>query len=77
MYFKIVGEISDVEVMAEGRGIRELAQLKSEFGGKNWKKKKGTATIELDDDAIHEAEIHWYEAHGVGKKKMKIKRLLD
>ncbi len=77
MFFKIIGAISDIETIAQGTGIREVAELRKKFGGKNWRKRKGVATVELEDGAIHTAEIHWYEAHGVGKKKVKIKRLLD
>ena len=77
MFFEIIGEISEIEIIAQGPGIRELAELKKQFGGKNWKKKKGLASVSLEDGAFHRAEIHWYEAHGVGKKKFKIKRLLD
>ncbi|MDO9226131.1 MAG: hypothetical protein Q8M09_17935 [Pseudomonadota bacterium] len=73
---KIVGAISAIETIAEGRGIRELASLRERFGGVNWKKKKGTATLLLPDGAMVLAEIHWYEAHGIGKVKMKVKRWL-
>jgi hypothetical protein len=74
---KIVGDISEIEVMARGSGIRELASLKKKFGGKNWRKMKGRAMVELPDGSLRTAEVHWYEAHGVGQKKLKIKRLLD
>jgi hypothetical protein len=77
MFFEVVGDVGNKETIAEGKGIRELADLKKEFGGKNWRKLKGTATVKLEDGSLHEAEVHWYEAHGVGKRKMKIKRLLD
>lgn len=63
---KILGEIHSVETIVEGRGIRELSQLKLRYGSGNWRKRKGIAM----------AEAHWYEAHGIGKVKMKIKRWL-
>jgi hypothetical protein len=69
--------ISNVELIARGRSIRELENLQEKFGGRNWRKLKGEARIELLDGSIRLAELHWYECHGIGKKKMKIKRLLD
>ena len=75
--FEIVGAIRDVETIASGHGIRDLALLQTIFGRGNWRKIKGFATVRLDDGTLAEAEIHWYEAHGIGKKWMKIKRYLD
>lgn len=72
---KIVGQIDAVETIAKGRGIREYAQLVLRFGGKNWSKRKGEATVELNG-FVGRAEIHWYECHGVGKVKLKVKRWL-
>jgi len=73
---KIVGPILAMETIAEGRGIRELQLLRERFGGVNWKKKKGIANLLLPDGITALAEIHWYEAHGIGKVKMKVKRWL-
>jgi hypothetical protein len=73
---KILGEISAIETIAEGRGIRELALLRQRYGQGNWYKRKGIATVELPSGKCQIAEVHWYEAHGVGKVKMKIKRWL-
>jgi hypothetical protein len=75
--FEIIGGIRDVEAMASGRGIRDLAELQKRFGRGNWRKVKGFATVRLEDGTIAEAEVHWYEAHGIGKRWMKIKRYLD
>lgn len=75
--FVIVGQIRGSETIASGHGIRELAQLQKHFGRGNWRKVKGFAIVRLDDGTIAEAEIHWYEAHGIGKRWMKIKRYLD
>jgi hypothetical protein len=77
MFPRIIGEITEVEVIARRPGIRELASLREQFGGRNWRKMKGTANVELPDGSIHRAEVHWYDAHGVGRKKIKVKRLLD
>jgi hypothetical protein len=77
MDFEIVGEISDVETFAVGKAIRELPRLLREYGPGRWRKRKGIATIRLADGAVCQAELHWYEAHGVGRKEMKIKRFLD
>ena len=77
MHFEIVGEISDIETIATGGGVRILSILRKRYRGRNWRKLKGTATVRLSDGTIHPAEIHWFEAHGIGKKKMRIKRFLD
>lgn len=76
MHFKIVGPITDIESIASGSSIREVGRLKKLYGGTRWLKRKGVAVIQLDDGSICRAELHWYEAHGVGKKEIKIKRLL-
>jgi len=77
MYFKIVSEIYDIEIIAANNNIREMAKLKAEYGEGRWRKLKGVAIIELQDGSIRQAEIHWYEAHGIGKRKLKIKAFLD
>lgn len=75
--FKILGPIRNIEIIATGRGVRSGARLKKVFGRGRWRKMKGEAAIEEPDGTIRKAEIHWYEAHGVGKRAMKIKRYLD
>jgi hypothetical protein len=77
MHFAIIGEISHTEIIAKGRGIRSLPRLRAAFGGSNWRKMKGLAVVELQNGARRRAEIHWYEAHGIGRKWLKIKRFLD
>jgi hypothetical protein len=74
--FEIVGPLVDVETIATGRGIRELRRLRKTYGNGRWRKRKGIARIRLADGSIHTAEIHWYEAHGFGKKEAKIKHLI-
>jgi hypothetical protein len=76
MKFKIVGEITQIELIAQGNGIRDLAMLRSQHGLGNWRKKKGIACLRLPDGDAALAEIHWYEAHGIGKVKFKIKEWL-
>jgi hypothetical protein len=77
MEWTLAGEITQQETFAEGSGIRELHRLIDAYGGKNWKKRKGVGRILLMPSAqIFQAELHWYEAHGVGKVEMKIKELL-
>lgn len=73
MDFKIVGGIRSAEVIASGRGIRELRRLQKRYGRGRWRKMKGRAKVELVDGTFHTAEIHWYEAHGIGRKELKIK----
>lgn len=75
MFFKVVGKILHIEKIASGKGIRERRRLRKLYGGRVWKKLKGMTTVELDDGTIHHAEVHWYEAHGVGKRELKIKRI--
>jgi hypothetical protein len=72
---KIISEFTELETIAKGRGIREYAQLITKYGGKNWIKRKGVVTVEIDG-SVGRAEVHWYECHGVGKVKMKVKRWL-
>ena len=77
MYFEILGQISNVETIAAGRGIRTLTEIRERYGPGRWRKLKGVATVRLASGRIRRAEVHWYEAHGVGKKGFKIKRFLD
>ena len=76
MQFTVLGEITHVETFAEGSGIREIARLRKLYGRGRWRKRKGVARVRLADQAICSAEIHWYEATGIGKREFKIKRLL-
>lgn len=73
MKFEIVSEISNIETIAEGRSIRVLKLLNRRYGRGRWRKKKGVATVKLNDDSYRLAEVHWYEAHGIGKRELKIK----
>jgi hypothetical protein len=77
MNFEIIGEIAGIEKIAVGREIRILPLLRKRFGKGRWRKLKGIATVRLRDGDIRQAEIHWFEAHGIGKKMMRIKRFLD
>ena len=77
MYFEIFGGITQVETFATGSSIREIARLRKLYGKGRWRKRKGVAKVKLSDGSAHVAEIHWYEATGIGKKEFKIKRLLE
>ena len=77
MAVDIVGTIADTQVIARGRAIRELRRLQQSYGGRQWRKLKGIARVRLEDGSTARAEIHWYEAAGVGKREMKIKQFLD
>ena len=77
MRFESVSELRDVEVIARGSSVRVRARLRAEFGAGGWRKLKGTATVRLRDGTTCLAELHWYEAHGVGRRKLKIKRFLE
>lgn len=76
--FRIIGSIEDVEIIAVGHSIRVLSYLNKQFGKGRWRKLKGSALVErISNGRIRRAEIHWYEAHGIGKRDAKIKRWLD
>jgi hypothetical protein len=72
MDFEIVGPVRGVQTIAAGRTIRELRRLNRRYGKGRWRKRKGVATVRLQDDTVHRAEVHWYEAHGIGRREMKI-----
>jgi hypothetical protein len=74
--FEVLGDITEQSSIAVGRSIRELRRLRKIYGGIRWRKMKGLARIRLPDGTIARAEVHWYEAHGVGRCELKIKRLL-
>ena len=76
MSFEILSEISEIETFASGSGIREIARLRRLYGRGRWRKRKGIARVRLTDGSIHLAELHWYEATGIGRKEFKIKHLL-
>lgn len=74
--FEIIGDISQIETIAVQSGIRDLKRLRKSYGQGRWRKIKGIATIKFLDGSLASAELHWYEAHGIGKREVKIKRLL-
>jgi hypothetical protein len=76
VYFEIIGELSAVETIATGSGIRELARLRKHYGRGRWRKRKGIGRVRLHTGEIVLAELHWYEATGVGKREFKIKHFL-
>jgi len=76
MHFRILGELAEVETIATGSGIREIARLRKRYGRGRWRKRKGIAEIELPSGEIVSAELHCYEATGIGRREFKIKRLL-
>jgi len=78
MYFEIVGEVTHVETFAVGSSIKEIVRLRKLYGRGRWRKRKGIARVRLEEDgATRLAEVHWYEAHGIGRKEFKIKRYID
>ncbi len=77
MNFEIIGEVTDVETIAAGSRIREIARLRRVYGRGRWRKLKGVAQVRLGSGRIRLAELHWYEAHGIGKREIKRKRYLD
>lgn len=77
MHFEIVGPIHDIETIAVGNSIREIERLRDTYGRGRWRKLKGKALIQLANGSVREAELHWYEAHGIGQFEFKRKRYLD
>lgn len=77
MQFELIGEIQSVQTIAQGNGIRELARLRELHGPGRWRKRKGVATVQIETGEVRLVELHWYEAHGIGKRSIKIKRYLD
>jgi len=77
VHFEIIGEIEEIETMAIGGRIRDIMRLQKQFGRGKWRKLKGVAQGKLQSGHIRKAELHWYEAHGIGKRKMKIKKFLE
>ena len=77
MNFEIISDITQIEPIAAGTAIRDLARLRRVYGVGRWRKLKGIATIRLANGRIRIAELHWYEAHGIGKKEIKRKHYMD
>ena len=77
MKFEIVSQIEDIEIIAVGRSIRDLAHLQKVYGRGRWRKLKGKAFVKLPNGRIRRVELHWYEAHGIGQKDIKIKYYVD
>ena len=78
MDFEVLGPMRNVETIATGREVRQMPRLRRSHGKGRWRKRKGVARVRLRDGTVHTAEIHWYEAHGIGRREMKIKfPLLD
>jgi hypothetical protein len=77
MDFEIIGEISDVEIIAVSGGVTDIGRLRRVYGRGRWRKLKGVARVQSRNGKIRQAEIHWYEAHGLGKREIKRKRYID
>jgi len=77
MQFEIISDITNIETIAVGNSIRILPLLRKRYGPGRWRKLKGIASVRLFDGTVRVAEVHWFEAHGIGKKKIRIKRFLD
>ncbi len=77
MDFEIIGQIRHIEIIAKGHGIQVRKYLLKTYGRGQWRKLKGLATVCLPNGAVHEVELHWYEAHGIGRRELKIKHYVD
>ena len=76
MYFDIIGEIEEIRTIAVGGRIQDIMRIRKQYGHGRWRKLKGVANVRLESGRTCKAEVHWYEAHGIGRKKIKIKRVL-
>ena len=76
MAFVIIGKVHQVETIAVGSGIRDIRMLRKRYRAGRWRKRKGIARVEFDGE-LRLAEVHWYEAHGIGRVLMKVKRFLE
>ncbi|MCI0424082.1 MAG: hypothetical protein L0312_33545 [Acidobacteria bacterium] len=77
MIFEVIGDITGIETIAVGSRIHDIERLRKTYGSGRWRKLKGMALVRLEDGSESDAELHWYEAHGIGKQEMKIKELLE
>ena len=77
MKFEVIGDVREVELIARGTGVKIRAYLRKAYGRGNWRKLKGVAVVRLPNGSRRLVELHWYDAHGVGKRDLKIKRYLD
>jgi len=77
MDFERIGEIENIETIAVGGKIRDIMRIRKQYGGGRWRKLKGIAKVKLGSGRIRKAELHWYESHGIGRRKTKIKRFLE
>jgi len=77
VFFEIIGEIEEIETIAIGGRIHDIMRIQKQYGPGRWRKLKGFANVKLQSGNIRRAELHWYEAHGIGRRKIKIKRFLD
>ena len=77
VFFEIIGEIEEIETIAIGGRIRDIMRINKQYGPGRWRELKGVARVRLENGKICKAELHWYEAHGIDRKKIKIKKILD
>ena len=77
MHFEIIGNITNIEIIAIGNKIHILPLLRKRYGTGRWRKLKGIASVRLFDGTVRVAELHWFEAQGIGRRKIRIKRFLD
>jgi len=77
MWFELLGPISKIELIAAGSSIRDVGRLRKRYGSGRWRKLKGIGKIRLADGTISEAELHWYEAHGIGRRELRVKQLWE
>ncbi|MEX2480073.1 MAG: hypothetical protein WD928_04345 [Gammaproteobacteria bacterium] len=77
MHFEVIGPISQIETIAIGGRIRDIMRLRRQYGSGRWRKLKGVAYVRLADGTEKRVELHWYEDHGIGRRKMKIKQFLE
>lgn len=77
MTFEVVGKIEQIEAIAAGPGVKIRSFLRKAYGRGRWRKMKGIARVRLGNGQLRQVELHWYEAHGIGRRDLKIKKYVD
>ncbi|MBD2621370.1 MULTISPECIES: hypothetical protein [Microcystis] len=59
MDFEIISDITNIEIIATGTGIRNRERLQKQYGKGKWRKLKGIAQVQLANGIVRLAEVHW------------------
>ncbi|MFM6057820.1 MAG: hypothetical protein ACKPBT_06405 [Microcystis aeruginosa] len=59
MDFEIISDITNIEIIATGTGIRNRERLQKQYSKGKWRKLKGIAQVQLPNGIVRLAEVHW------------------